>query len=274
MKKSFKTFAAALAAITAMSCTSATAFADKLKVVDGVTYKYSDSGEQKGKYTGWAKNSKGKVYYKNGVKLKNCWLKVNGKRAYYLKSNGLMAVGDVEFKNGRTYHFEADGKLGRAPLIFAAVETNYAWGFYQQVTVLDSSGSIYWSEVYEDEAKEITFREDDWYDKLLNNTESSGSDKTVSAKLLRKINNFLINAEKYSSFDNKVYEYDDGDDGGITTIYGIYKDTDGKTKFIEICKYGDIYECIDDNDVENFVNSMINEDEMRGFFGGCAEFNE
>ncbi len=270
MKKSFKTFAAALAAITAMSCTSATSFADKLKVVDGVTYKYSDSGEQKGKYTGWAKNSKGKVYYKDGVKLKNCWLKVNGKRAYYLKSNGLMAVGDVRLKNGRTYHFEADGKLGRAPLIFAAVETNKAWGFYQQVIVLDSAGNIYSSGQYEDESKEITFREDDWYDKLLKNT-ASDVKKTISVKALKKIGSFLNDAEKYSSFDNKVYEYDDG---GITTIYGIYKDTDGETKFIEICKYGDIYECIDDNDVENFVNSMINEDEMRGFFGGCAEFNE
>ena len=156
MKKSFKTFAAALAAITAMSCVNVTAFADKLKTVDGIKYRYSDSGEQKGKYTGWAKNSKGKVYYKDGVKLKDCWLKVNGKRTYYLKSNGLMAVGDVEFKNGRTYHFEADGKLGRAPLIFAAVETNKAWGFYQQVIVLDSAGNIYWSGVYEDRSKEIT----------------------------------------------------------------------------------------------------------------------
>ena len=274
MNIKFNAVTAALAAVTAFSCASVTAFADKLKTVDGVTYRYSDSGEAKGKYTGWAKTSKGRYYYKDGVMLKNCWLSVNGKRAYYLKSNGLMAVGDVEFKNGRTYHFEADGKLGRAPLIFAAVYTNKAWGFEQNVVVLDSSGSIYWSEVYEDEAKEITFREDEWYDKLLNNTESSGSDKTVSAKLLRKINNFLINAEKYSSFNNKVYEYDDGDDGGITTIYGIYKNKDGKTKFIEICKYGDIYECIGNNDVENFVNSMINEDEMRGFFGGCAGYND
>ena len=156
MKKMLKLIAAALAAITALSCASVAAFADKLKTVDGVTYRYSDSGEVKGKYTGWAKTSKGRVYYKNGVKLKKCWLKVNGKRAYYLKSNGLMAVGDVEFKNGRTYHFEADGKLGRAPLIFAAVETNNAWVFYQKVTVVDSAGNIYWSGVYEDRSKEIT----------------------------------------------------------------------------------------------------------------------
>ena len=73
-----------------------------------------------------------------------------------------MAVGDVRLKNGRTYHFEADGKLGRAPLIFAAVYTNEAWGFEQNVVVLDSTGNIYSSGQYEDESKEITFREDDW----------------------------------------------------------------------------------------------------------------
>ena len=48
-------------------------------------------------------------------------------------------------------------------------------------------------------------------------------------------------------------------------LYGSYDDYD--------CDYDD-ENGGDDNDVENFVNSMINEDEMRGFFGGCAEFNE
>ena len=71
MRKSIRSLAAALAAITAMSFVNVTAFADKLKVVDGVTYKYSDTGEQKGKYTGWAKTSKGRYYYKDGVKLKS-----------------------------------------------------------------------------------------------------------------------------------------------------------------------------------------------------------
>ena len=112
MKKSFKILAAALAAITAMSCTSATAFADKFKTVDGVTYLYSDTGSQKGKYTGWAKAKSGaKYYYKDGVKLKNKWLKVKGKKTYYLQSNGKMAIGDVYFSNGRIYHFDDKGKL-------------------------------------------------------------------------------------------------------------------------------------------------------------------
>ena len=111
MKKELKLIAAALAAITALSCTSATAYADKLKTVGGVTYKYSDSGEQKGKYTGWAKTSKGRYYYKDGVKLKSKWLSVKGRKTYYLLSSGKMATGDIFFKNGKTYHFGSDGKL-------------------------------------------------------------------------------------------------------------------------------------------------------------------
>ncbi len=111
MKKKLKLIAAALAAITALSCTSATAYADKLKTVDGVTYRYSDSGEAKGKYTGWAKTSKGRYYYKDGVKLKSKWLSVKGRKTYYLLSSGKMATGDVFFKNGKTYHFGSDGKL-------------------------------------------------------------------------------------------------------------------------------------------------------------------
>ena len=75
MNIKFKALAAALAAVTALSCASVTAFADRLKTVDGVTYRYSDSGEAKGKYTGWAKTSKGRYYYKDGVKVRNTWIK-------------------------------------------------------------------------------------------------------------------------------------------------------------------------------------------------------
>ena len=101
MKKSFKLIAAALAAITAMSCTSATAFADKLKTVDGVTYRYSDSGEQVGKYTGWAKTSKGKRYYKNGVMYKNKWIKTKSGKYYYAGSDGYMRTGWARVTRGK-----------------------------------------------------------------------------------------------------------------------------------------------------------------------------
>ena len=111
MKKSFKLIAAALAAITAMSCTSATAFADKLKTVDGVTYRYSDSGEQISKYTGWAKTSKGKRYYKNGVMYKNKWIKTKSGKYYYAGSDGYMRTGWARVTRGKGFYsyFDKNG---------------------------------------------------------------------------------------------------------------------------------------------------------------------
>ena len=111
MKNLLKLTAAALAAITAMSCASLTSFADKLKTVDGTLYRYSDSGEQKGKYTGWVKTSKGRYYYKNGKMIKNKWLKLNGQPAYYLGKNGRAMTGPVYLSNGALYHFDDNGKL-------------------------------------------------------------------------------------------------------------------------------------------------------------------
>lgn len=108
MKKSIKLIAAALAAVTAMSCTSATAFADKLKTVDGVTYKYSDSGERKGKFTGWAKNTKtgARFCYKKGVKQLG-FVHI-GKGWYYIDGKKGMLTGKQTI-NGAVYSFTKSG---------------------------------------------------------------------------------------------------------------------------------------------------------------------
>ena len=100
MNIKFKALAVALAAVTALSCASVTAFADKLKTVDGVTYRYSDNGEAKGKYTGWAKTSKGRYCYKDGVKLKNKWIKDSKGRYRYLDKYGRMVTGWYEISRG------------------------------------------------------------------------------------------------------------------------------------------------------------------------------
>ncbi|MBP3856146.1 MAG: hypothetical protein IK990_11120 [Ruminiclostridium sp.] len=111
MKNGFKIAAAALAAVTAMSCTSVTAFADKLKTENGITYRVSDDGAKKTKYTGWTTSKNGtKYYYRNGVKIKNTWLKEGGKRTYYMDEKGRMTVGDAEI-GGKQYFFAKNGKL-------------------------------------------------------------------------------------------------------------------------------------------------------------------
>ena len=97
--------AATLAAVTALSCTSATAFADRLKTVDGVTYRYSDSGDVNGKYTGWAKTSKGRYYCKDGVKVRNTWIKNKKGECRYLGSDGRMVTGWYDVKQGKEGRF-------------------------------------------------------------------------------------------------------------------------------------------------------------------------
>ena len=114
MKKTFKLIAAALAAVTAMSCTAVSAYANKLESNGGKTYVYSDSGELIKPYTGWTTVKSGstsyRCYYKDGNRLKSTWIKENGKRTYYIRSNGRMATGDL--KIGKVnYCFGDDGKL-------------------------------------------------------------------------------------------------------------------------------------------------------------------
>ena len=111
MKKTFKLLAAALAAITTMSCAAVTASADRLETRYGVTYRYTDTGRYLGRFTGWAK-SRGKMYYYlDGVKVtKN--MVINGRRFKFDKNGVYLgkytgwthsAEGVRYWKNGEMY---------------------------------------------------------------------------------------------------------------------------------------------------------------------------
>jgi len=82
----------------------------KNTVINGIRYRFDENGVCKGKYSGWVKKSDKYYYYKNGEIKKNCWLKVNGKRTYYLTSDGSMAVGNIKI-SGKAYSFDKNGKL-------------------------------------------------------------------------------------------------------------------------------------------------------------------
>jgi len=56
MKKKIKALVSALTAAAILACGSVPAYADKVKTVDGLLYRYSDSGESKGVYTGWVRS--------------------------------------------------------------------------------------------------------------------------------------------------------------------------------------------------------------------------
>lgn len=82
----------------------------KNTVIGGIRYKFSSEGVCEGKYTGWVKRSGKYYYYKNGEMLKNQWLKVKGKKTYYLTDDGSRAVGETEI-SGKTYTFDENGKI-------------------------------------------------------------------------------------------------------------------------------------------------------------------
>lgn len=78
---------------------------------EGLKYIEQENGEMK-LYTGWAKKTKSdkRFYYKNGKKLKNCWLTKKGDRQYYLTSDGSAATGKLTIF-GTEYEFDSKGKL-------------------------------------------------------------------------------------------------------------------------------------------------------------------
>ncbi len=62
--------------------------ATKPCVIKGVFYKFDKSGVCKGKYTGFAKTSKGRKYYYKGIPVKNKTIKFKDGRRYKADVNG------------------------------------------------------------------------------------------------------------------------------------------------------------------------------------------
>lgn len=107
-----KKILAIAAALLTMSCMSVNIYADKLTARDGLRYLVSDSGEDKGLYTGWTKVNGLHRYYKEG---KRClgWHKINGSY-YYLTRYGGRARGLYQIGN-TVYEFNDNGKyIGKA----------------------------------------------------------------------------------------------------------------------------------------------------------------
>ena len=111
MKKRLRLFAGLVAALMAMTCMSAAASADSIRKSGGVYYRYSDSGSLVGKYTGWAKTTKGKLYIKNGARVKNKWLRTRSGKYYYAGRDGYMRTGwtMVTLGDGLYSYFNSKG---------------------------------------------------------------------------------------------------------------------------------------------------------------------
>lgn len=97
-------------AILTVWCMPVNIFADTLVQRDGLKYLVSDSGEEKGLYSGWSKKGDDYYYYKDGVMKKNCWIMSEGKKKYFLRSDGSRAVGNVTIR-GVSYKFDSKGVI-------------------------------------------------------------------------------------------------------------------------------------------------------------------
>ncbi len=106
MKKHRKVFALFLSVFMAVGSFTVSTHADCLKKTNGITYRYSDSGENVGEYTGWAKSSKGKrYYYKNGIRVTKNTV-INGIR-YKFNQNGVCTgkyTGFVTTSKGKRFY--------------------------------------------------------------------------------------------------------------------------------------------------------------------------
>lgn len=62
--------------------------------IGGVRYKFTSDGVCEGKYTGWTKSSNGRRYWKDGILIRNRYLRTKSGTRYYADENGYVTVCD------------------------------------------------------------------------------------------------------------------------------------------------------------------------------------
>lgn len=140
------------------------------------------------------------------------------------------------------------------------IHSNWAWGIQQSVMVIDRDGNCYLS--YTDNSNYdynygnmpdgwIDLKEDGWYEKLVEITETGEfiNTFTENASLIR------ANVGNFESWGKlPVKEYNDGCcDYGVNRLYGVYY-AEGGMGLTELACVGDLMECRDSKDVMKFVN--------------------
>lgn len=181
MKNYIKRAIAVMAASMMLAACPISAQAATLKTENGIKYVQSDSGETKA-YTGWFKKSGKRYYCKDGVVKKNCWLRVNGKRTYFLQKDGSMAVGKVKI-SGREYEFDQNGRLVSAwkvivnekTLDIDSSEAPFKEGDVLMIPVRETAEALGYK-VSIDEASGTVVIDDDYIQKA---TLTNGSDTAV-----------------------------------------------------------------------------------------------
>lgn len=97
-----------MAAAVIFSTAAIPVSADKLKVEDGIIYKYDDDSNLIGKYTGWAKRDGISRRYSDGIPYTG-WLK-NKDGTYKYCLDGFLVKGEMPIKN-KVYIFDENGVM-------------------------------------------------------------------------------------------------------------------------------------------------------------------
>lgn len=84
--------------------------------IGDVRYQFDKDGVCQGRYTGYTRSKKGRRYWKDGILVRNFWIKKNGKRKHYAGEDGYFLTG-TQVINGKTYRFDENG-------VFQAAEAN------------------------------------------------------------------------------------------------------------------------------------------------------
>lgn len=117
MNRFKKTVSAALAAVMIFGTMAVPAYADSVKKVDGVLYRFNDDMVSEGKYSGWVRQNGKRVRYHNGLPYTG-WLKTkDGSWKYCM--DGYPVTGDIQLSrmlNGTKtsdllYSFDENGIL-------------------------------------------------------------------------------------------------------------------------------------------------------------------
>lgn len=108
MKKLSKTLSAIMAAAVIFSTAAMPVSADKLKITDGIIYKYDDDSNLIGEFSGWAKTNGVTRRYADG-KPYTGWLK-NKDGTYKYVLDGYTVKGEMPIKN-KVYTFDENGVM-------------------------------------------------------------------------------------------------------------------------------------------------------------------
>lgn len=161
-----------------------------------------------------------------------------------------------------------------APIVMISVYEDTAFAYQQDINVLDSNGSYYSFQIFEEE-KKIDLDEDGWYEKILGidpkeKIEYGKYYTQVKRETMKTIIDFTGHLENYKDCAMRNYSdvFETDDDVGVFSVYGIYYSKDGIPQYLKSCRYGEWIECLDNKYVIDFVNKISSVYEMRHIFYG------